>query len=32
MIAAHIHAQTDHRSLREITGLTGAALGQKVYL
>jgi mono/diheme cytochrome c family protein/cytochrome bd-type quinol oxidase subunit 1 len=32
MIATHIYAQTDHRTLREITGLTGAALGEKVYL
>jgi len=31
MIAAHIYAQTDHRSVAEIYGLSGVDLGRKVY-
>jgi mono/diheme cytochrome c family protein len=31
MIAAHIHGQIDQRHLREIYGLSGVALGEKVY-
>jgi mono/diheme cytochrome c family protein len=30
-IADYLHQHTDHRSIAEITGLQGAALGQKVY-
>ena len=31
LIADHIYANVDNRSLAEITGLSGAALGKKVY-
>jgi mono/diheme cytochrome c family protein len=31
MIASHIYARTDHRSLKEITGLSGVQLGEQVF-
>ena len=31
LIAAHVYERLDHRHLAEIYGLTGAALGEKVY-
>jgi len=31
LIAAHIYAQTDHRPLSEVFGLSGVALGRMVY-
>jgi len=31
LLAAHIYQQTDHRPVSEIYGLTGAALGHKVF-